>query len=140
MHDPAGNVAVDSSTLFRTLARATPDPSQVDSISLAITPLGGVTRLQATVGLKVGSLPSGPGYTVSAALYQVASDGSAHVVSTSFTGSTNALGAALLSVDLPLPGTSHNTLYFVVKDVTAPPGGAAYARGLNQATVATIAY
>ena len=77
---------------------------------------------------------------MSAALFQVASDGSVHVLSSAFAGTTDATGAAVLSVDLPAPGSAPGTLYFVVKDVTAPSGGAAYARGLNLTTVGTIAY
>jgi hypothetical protein len=140
MRDEAHNVATDSTTVFHTRARATPDPSRVDTITLAIVPIGGATRLKATVGLGVGAAPAGYGYSVSAALYQVASDGSAHVLSSALTGVTNQAGVAVISADLPTPGTTPSTLYFVVKDVASPPGGAAYARGLNLTTVVTIAF
>jgi hypothetical protein len=140
MRDESHNVAVDNSTLFRTRARATPDPSRVESIALSIAPIGGVTKLKATVVLGVGSATAGFGYNISAALYQLAADGSAHVVSNAFMGITNQAGVAVLSADLPVPGTTPSTLYFVVKDVSAPSGGSAYARGLSLATVATIAY
>jgi hypothetical protein len=141
LRDAAGNVGVDSSTTFRTRARVAPDPSRVDALSLTLIPAGGAgARLRATVRLRVGSDPAGAGYVITPMVAYLAADGTLTALPFVSGGITNATGTAGLTVDLPPSGPSPGTIYFSVRDVIAPPGGAPYAVGLSRLTVATAAY
>src|SRR5262249_46840426 len=120
MSDLAGNVGVDSSTVFHTRPRATAEPSKIDGINLSVAQVPTGMQLHAEVSLMIGRTHAGPAYQVSGALYQVAYDGSVHAIAASVLASTDGAGRAAFSIDLPAPGPTPGTLYFVVHDVYAP--------------------
>jgi YVTN family beta-propeller protein len=138
--DAAGNTTVDSATVFHTQARATPDPARVGSIQLSTSSAGGNHALHGVVSVRIGSASAGAGYHVTAAVYQVVYDGSLRMISSGTSATTQLDGSAAFDLALPAPDPSPGTLYLVVQDVTPPPGGVDYARGLSDTTVATIAY
>jgi YVTN family beta-propeller protein len=138
--DCAGNVTVDSSTLFHTLPRVTASPARVSSIQLSTPSSGGNHQLQGIVTVSVGAAPAGAGYGVTAAVYQVVYDGSLRMISSGSTVATQLDGTATFTLPLPPPDPSPGTLYLVVQDVSAPAGGVGYALGMSDVTVKTIAY
>jgi YVTN family beta-propeller protein len=140
MQDSAGNMGVDSSATFHTLPRATLMPAHVSSLGLSIQNSGANNQLQTIVALSTNQRSAGPGYSVSGAVYQVAFDGSLHMVSSGSSVLTQPDGTATFLIDLPPQDPSPGTLYFVVQDVTEPAGAIDYAIGLSTQTVATIAY
>jgi YVTN family beta-propeller protein len=138
--DAANNTATDSSAVFHTLPRATANPARVSAIGLALITGGSNNQLQGTVNLAVGSGNAGPGYTVTASVYQVVFDGTLRMISTGASAVTSSTGEAAIVVDLQAPDAMPGVLYFVVQQVSAPTGGAGYALGLSSSTVATIPY
>jgi hypothetical protein len=137
---PVGYTSVDSATVFHTQARATPDPARVGAIQLSTPSAGSNHALHGVVSVRIGSASAGAGYNVTAAVYQLVYDGSLHMISSGSSATTQLDGNAAFDLALPAPDPSPGTLYLVVQDVTPPPGGVGYARGLSNTTVATIAY
>ncbi len=141
MRDAAGNVAVDSSTRFRTRPRATPDPVHVGSIALSSIQLApGSPGLRSVVTIDRGLVPGGSGYAVKAAVYQLDAAGSLHMIQSEMSVRTNSVGTAIFTVGLPPAGSSPGMVYFVVKGVVAPPSSPPWVRGLDAQTTATMPY
>ena len=138
--DQCGNASLDQSAVFRTLPRATPEPSHVGAIDLSIVDPTGTPSLGAQVEIVVGAAPAGAGYGVTVAAYQVASDGAVGTLASAASATTQPDGRAAFDFPLPPAGTLPGTLHLVVLDVAPPGGGAAYARGLDRPNLSTIAY
>jgi hypothetical protein len=141
MRDESDNVFVDSSTVFRTLPRATPEPARVRQIDLAIGALpNGIPALDADVRVYFSNVTAGAGYRVVANAYWKRADGSLQMVQAGAEATTDGAGNAHFEVRLGPSGAALGTLYFVIQQVVPPPGGRPWARGLDLQTIATIAY
>ncbi|MFO1009278.1 MAG: cytochrome c peroxidase [Planctomycetota bacterium] len=139
--DPKGNTFVDHSARFRTRPRVVAAPACIGAMDLSVAyPPTGPTA-QCVVDLSLGSVPAGAGYVVLGSLYYEDAAGVPTAVHADLTHVTDASGRAVFRVALAsLPVTGSGRLLFVVHDVTAPPGAAAYVRAYDTATTASISY
>lgn len=141
MRDAMGNTFVDSSTVFRTLPRATPEPARVRTIDLSLITLPtGMPALRADVRIYHSTASVGPDYRVVANSYWELADGSLQVIQVDAEGLTDATGTARIDVRLPPADPTPGTLYFVIRRVVPSAGGRPWVRGLDAATVATLPY
>lgn len=141
MHDAMGNTAIDTSTVFRTLPRATPEPARVRTIELSqITLPTGMPAMHAEVKVYHSTASVGANYLVVANAYWKRADGSLQSLRIGAEGLTDALGIARINVRLPPAGPTSGQLYFVIRKIVPPTGGRPWARGLDAVTVANLPY
>lgn len=139
MRDSGQNVRTDSSTRIRTAPRALLKPAYVADVRLSVAWTG--PSLVAEVDIASAGVPVGAGYVVRGSVYRTSMGSPLPVLITDAAQSpTSAGGTALLRIPLgglpPVPGT----LFFVVKDVDAPPGEAPYARAFSTAVFDSVPY
>lgn len=139
LRDPANNVRTDSTTRIRTAPRRLAQPSYVADLRLAIAWTG--PTLRAEVDVASAGAPVGPGYVARGSVYRL-SLGSIvpELVASSVQGMTAANGTALVQAPLGAQPTVPGVLFFVLTDVVAPVGGAAYARAFSTEVFDSIAY
>jgi hypothetical protein len=141
MRDAVGNTFVDTSTVLRTLPRATPEPARVRTIDLSLVTLGpGQPGLHAEVKLYDTTASVGANYHVLASSYWKRADGSLQLLQADGGAMTDSAGIARFDVGLLPAGPTPGTIYFVVRKVIPPAGGLPWARGLDLETVDTLAY
>jgi hypothetical protein len=139
MRDPAHNYRTDSTTRVRTAPRALPIPTRVTDIRSSIV-LAEPTYV-AEVDVRRGDVPVGAGYRVSGALHRWEFGALLPTVVAELADApTNAAGRAQVRVSLGAIPPTPGTLYFVLKDVVPPPGGAPYARAGSVEVFDSIVY
>lgn len=140
LKDPNGNVAIDSSNVFRTLPRVTAVPARIDAIAMQVTSGSGSDVAAVQVSL-LRSNQAAAGYGVQASLYYRRGDGTLQLVHADQTVATDATGVASFALSLAgVTGAGAGELVFAVQAVDAPPGNAAHVRAYDATTTATAAY
>jgi len=139
LRDSGWNVRTDSTTRIRTAPRALWKPAYVKDLRLSIAWTG--PTLLADVDVESGGVPVPAGYVVHGAVYRTALGSPTPVlVSDSAQASTGAAGTARLRVPLGGLQGMPGALFFVVKDVVAPPGGTAYVRAFSSVVFDSVPY
>ncbi|MCY2960860.1 MAG: hypothetical protein NTY35_11895 [Planctomycetota bacterium] len=139
MRDPGLNARTDSTTRIRTAPRTLLKPMYASDIRLTIGWTG--PTLIAEVDVLNGGRPAGIDYIVRGAVYRLTAGTALPVlVAASVEAPTAASGTALLRVPLTSVPPAPGVLFFVLKDIVPPPGGAPYVRAFSSEVFDSIAY